>query len=210
MVKTKGVSMGELFDTLQVYLGSLYINDFNLFGRTWQVNVQGDARFRRKVEDLKRIKFRGEHGQMVPFGALASVREMSGPVMVVRYNMYPSAAINGAPAPGVSSGQAIDAMQRVAGRELPASMRSAWTELALLQLQTGNTAMFAFALAVALVFLVLAAQYESWSLPLAVILVVPCACSARSPGSWRRAWTSTSSPRSASSSWWAWRARTRS
>ncbi|HEX8200413.1 MAG TPA: efflux RND transporter permease subunit, partial [Isosphaeraceae bacterium] len=148
-------------------------NDFNLFGRTWQVNVQGDAKFRRKVEDLKRIKVRGEHGRMVPFGALARVREASGPVLIFRYNMYPSAAINGEAAPGVSSGQAIAALQGVADGELPAAMRSSWTELALLQLQTGNTAMFAFGLAVALVFLVLAAQYESWSLPLAVILVVP-------------------------------------
>ena len=173
MVRTKGVSVGELFDTLQVYLGSLYINDFNLFGRTWQVNIQGDSQFRKNVEDLKRIKFRGDQGQMVPFGALAGFIERDGPVMVVRYNMYPAAAINGAPAPGVSSGQAIAAMQEIADRELPSSMHSDWTELAFLQLQTGNTAMYAFALAVVLVFLVLAAQYESWTLPLAVILVVP-------------------------------------
>jgi multidrug efflux pump len=110
---------------------------------------------------------------MVPFGAIAQFREVSGPVMIVRYNLYPSAAINGAPGPGVSSGQAIDQMQRVADRELPETMHTDWTELALLQLQTGNTAMYAFALAVVLVFLVLAAQYESWALPLAVILVVP-------------------------------------
>ena len=173
MVRTKGVMLGELFDTLQVYLGSLYINDFNLFGRTWQVNIQGDSQFRKKVEDLKRIKFRGDQGQMVPFGALATFVERDGPVMVVRYNMYPAAVINGAPAPGVSSGQAITAMQEVADRELPSTMRTSWTELAFLQLQTGSTAMYAFTLAVALVFLVLAAQYESWTLPLAVILVVP-------------------------------------
>jgi multidrug efflux pump subunit AcrB len=173
MAKAKGVSMAEVFDSLQVYLGSLYINDFNLFGRTWQVNVQAGARFRKKVEDLKRIKFRGERGQMVPFGTIARIEEVNGPVMITRYNLYPSASINGAPAPGVSSGDGIAAMQAVAERELPSTMRPEWTELALLQLQTGNTAMFAFSLAVALVFLVLAAQYESWALPLAVILVVP-------------------------------------
>ena len=172
-VKTMGVSMAEVFDTLQVYLGSLYINDFNSFGRTWQVTVQGDVNFRRVVEDLKRIKFRGDHGAMVPLAAIVSFQERPGPVMIVRYNMYPSATINGSPAPGTSSGQAIDRMQGVLDKELPASMRSEWTELAYLQLQTGNTAMFAFVLAVVLVFLVLAAQYESWSLPLAVILVVP-------------------------------------
>jgi multidrug efflux pump len=173
MVKTMGVSMSEVFNTLQVYLGSLYINDFNLFGRTWQVNVQADAKFRRRLEDLKLLKFRNDRGEMVPLGAITNFRETTGPVMVVRYNLYPSATINGAPAPGVSSGQAIDAMQRIVDRALPASMRSEWTELALLQLQTGNTAMYAFTLAVVLVFLVLAAQYESWALPLAVILVVP-------------------------------------
>jgi multidrug efflux pump subunit AcrB len=156
-----------------VYLGSFYINDFNLFGRTWQVNVQADSRFRRKVEDLKRIKFKGQHGAMVPFAALANFEEVNGPVVITRYNLYPAALINGAPSPGVSSGQAIDAMQSVADETMPSSMKSDWTELALLQLQTGNTAMYAFALAVALVFLVLAAQYESWALPLAVILVVP-------------------------------------
>ncbi|MEO6807752.1 MAG: efflux RND transporter permease subunit, partial [Isosphaeraceae bacterium] len=173
MVKTMGVSMGEVFSTLQVYLGSLYVNDFNRFGRTWQVNLQGDVNFRRKVEDLKRLKFRGEHGRMVPLGAIASFDEVTGPVMILRYNMYPTATINGAPATGISSGQAIDRMQEIVERQLPNSMRHEWTELALLQLKTGNTAMFAFGLAVVLVFLVLAAQYESWALPLAVILVVP-------------------------------------
>ena len=173
MVETMGVSLGEVFDALQVYLGSLYINDFTRFGRTWQVNVQGDAKFRGRVEDLKQLKFRNKDGQMVPLGAIASFEDEPGPVMVVRYNMYPSASINGAPSPGVSSGQAIREMEGVAKGSLTSGMRTEWTELALLQLQTGSTAMFAFALAVTLVFLVLAAQYESWSLPMAVILVVP-------------------------------------
>jgi multidrug efflux pump subunit AcrB len=170
-VKRHGMSMGEVFNTLQIYLGSLYVNDFNKFGRTWQVNVQGDTLFRKQIEDLKRLKIRNEMGGMVPFATVANIREVRGPVMVMRYNMYPAAAINGAPAPGVSSGQAIDLMEGLANRDQ--SMRNEWTELALLQLQTGNTAMIVFVLAVVLVFLVLAAQYESWSLPMAVILVVP-------------------------------------
>jgi hydrophobe/amphiphile efflux-1 (HAE1) family protein len=173
MVKSMGVSMDEVFNTLQVYLGSLYINDFNRFGRTWQVNVQGDARFRKQIEDLKQLKIRNATGGMVPLSAMAGIRDVTGPVLIMRYNMYPSAAINGNPAPGVSSGQAIDLMQGVASQAIDPSMRYEWTELALLQLQTGNTAMYVFVLAVVLVFLVLAAQYESWSLPMAVILVVP-------------------------------------
>jgi multidrug efflux pump subunit AcrB len=172
-VKSMGVSMGEVFNTLQVYLGSLYVNDFNRFGRTWQVNVQGDTNYRKQISDLKQLKIRNEQGGMVPLAALASIEDTKGPVMIVRYNMYPSATINGAPGPGTSSGQAIDLMEAIASRGLAHSMRLEWTELALLQLQTGNTAMLAFLLAVVLVFLVLAAQYESWSLPLAVILVVP-------------------------------------
>jgi hydrophobe/amphiphile efflux-1 (HAE1) family protein len=171
--KRMGVSMTEIFSTLQVYLGSLYVNDFNRFGRTWQVNVQGAADFRKQIDDLKQLKVRNERGEMVPFAGMARVRDVSGPVMVMRYNMYPAAAINGAAAPGVSSGQAIAAAEQLTKDELLQSMHFEWTELALLQLQTGNTAMLAFALAVVLVFLVLAAQYESWSLPLAVILVVP-------------------------------------
>ncbi|WP_337174109.1 efflux RND transporter permease subunit [Paludisphaera sp.] len=171
--KLLGVSLGDLFNTLQVYLGSLYVNDFNRFGRTWQVNVQGLADFRRERDDLSGLQVRNEDGGMVPLGSLATMRDASGPVLILRYNMYPSAAVNLRPAPGVSSGQALDEMQRIAADELPRAMRAEWTELALLQRQTGNTAMFAFALAVVLVFLVLAAQYESWSLPLAVILVVP-------------------------------------
>jgi multidrug efflux pump subunit AcrB len=172
-VKTMNVSMGELFNTLQVYLGSLYVNDFNKFGRTWQVNVQAAAGYRKSVEEIRNMKIRGDRGKMVPLGTLATVEEKSGPVLLMRYNMYPSAAVNVSAAPGVSSGQAIDLMDDVTGRQTTRAMRYEWTELALLQLQTGNTAMRVFILAVVLVFLVLAAQYESWSLPLAVILVVP-------------------------------------
>ncbi len=171
--KAKGVSMSDVFNTLQVYLGSLYVNDFNLFGRTWQVNVQADQNFRQQISDLNQLKVRNAAGLMVPFGTLATVREVSGPVLIARYNMYPAAPVNCSPGPGVSSGEAIQQLERVVNDNLTWSMRFEWTELALLQLQTGNTALLVLLLAVVLVFLVLAAQYESWSLPLAVILVVP-------------------------------------
>ncbi|MFT3883661.1 MAG: multidrug efflux RND transporter permease subunit [Gemmatales bacterium] len=171
--KTQGVALSEIFGSLQTYLGSLYVNDFNKFGRTWQVNIQAAPLFRKKIEDLRQLKVRNDRGMMVPLAGMLSFKEISGPVMLVRYNMYPSAGVRGCTSPGVSSGQAIDIMDQVMKSELPPTMRPAWTELALLQLQTGNTAVFAFVLAVVLVFLVLAAQYESWSLPLAVILVVP-------------------------------------
>jgi multidrug efflux pump subunit AcrB len=171
--KTMGLSISDVFDAFQVFLGSLYVNDFNLFGRTWQVNVQADANYRRQIVDVKQIKVRSLMGTMVPLGSVMSTRPVSGPVMIVRYNMYSAAPINGNAAPGVSSGEAIARMGQVADAQLMPGMQSEWTELAMLQLQTGNTAMFVFLLAVVLVFLVLAAQYESWSLPLAVILVVP-------------------------------------
>ncbi len=168
-----GVSMSEVFNVLQVYLGSLYVNDFNRFGRTWQVVAQAAPDYRAQIEDLRQLKIRSESGKMVPLSTLATVEDRSGPVLIMRYNMYPAAAVNLSPAPGVSSGQAIERADGMARQKLARAMRSEWTELALLQLQTGNTAMYVFLLAVVLVFLVLAAQYESWSLPLAVILVVP-------------------------------------
>jgi multidrug efflux pump subunit AcrB len=172
-VKTLGVSMSDVFSTLQICFGSLYINDFNRFGRTWQVNVQADARFRMQIEDMRRLRLRNREGGMVPLGAVLSVKEVNGPVMLLRYNLYPSAAIQADAAPGVSSGRAISRLAELADRHQLQSMRSEWTELALFQLAAGSTATQAFLLAVVLVFLVLAAQYESWSLPLAVILVVP-------------------------------------
>jgi multidrug efflux pump len=149
------------------------VNDFNRFGRTWQVVVQADAAFRNQMEKVKALKVRNRTGQMVPIGALAEVRKVNGPLILTRYNMYAAADVNGNTEPGVSSGQGIELVQRVAERELPSSMQYEWTEMAYLQLQAGNTAMIIFAFAVVTVFLVLAAQYESWSLPLAVILVVP-------------------------------------
>jgi multidrug efflux pump subunit AcrB len=171
--KVNGLSMADVFNTLQVNLGSLYVNDFNRFGRTWQVNVQAESRYRKELKGYRQFIARNDRGYMVPLVAFSDFRPMNGPVLVMRYNMYPSSAIYGNAAAGVSSSQAIELMEQAAREELPHSMRSEWTELALLELQTGNTAMIAFVLAVVLVFLVLAAQYESWSLPLAVILVVP-------------------------------------
>ena len=169
-----GVNTGDLFATLQVYLGSLYVNDFNRFDRTWQVNVQAQANFRKQVEDLHQLQIRNAEGNMVPFSALATVKNVRGPIMLTRYNLYPCAAINASSAPGFSSGQTIAKLEElVKNSGMPAAMRYEWTELAYLQLQTGNTAYWVFLLAVVLVFLVLAAQYESWTLPLAVILVVP-------------------------------------
>ena len=171
--KDRGVSIDDIRTTLESTLGPYYINDFNRFGRTWQVNVQALGSFRQSVEDIKQLKVRNGAGDMVPLADFASVRYVSGPVLVMRYNMYASAPIHADAGPDTSSGQAIAHLEQAADDELPLSMRTEWTELALLQLQTGNTAMWVFVLAVVLVFLVLAAQYESWSLPLAVILVVP-------------------------------------
>ncbi len=168
-----GVAVSDVFTTLQVYLGSYYVNNFNEFGRTWQVNLQADRRFRELVPDILRLQVRNNQGQMIRLGTLMTVRDTSGPVSVMRYNMYAATAVTGNAAPGTSSGQAIDLMQEVANRALPDAMASEWTELTFLQLQAGNQAIFVFALSVVFVFLVLAAQYESWSLPLAVILVVP-------------------------------------
>ncbi|HWG47333.1 MAG TPA: efflux RND transporter permease subunit [Gemmataceae bacterium] len=171
--KDRGVSIDDIRTTLESTIGPYYINDFNRFGRTWQVNVQARHTFRQSVDDIKQLKVRNSQNEMVPLADFASVGFASGPVMLMRYNMYPSAAIHADAGPDTSSGQAIAYLQEATEEQLPQTMRTEWTELALLQQQTGDTAMWVFLLAVVLVFLVLAAQYESWSLPLAVILVVP-------------------------------------
>jgi multidrug efflux pump subunit AcrB len=168
-----GVAVNNVFSTLQIYLGSYYVNNFNEFGRTWQVNLQAGPGFRGDLGDILRLQVRNNQGQMIRLGTLMSIRDTSGPVALMRYNMYAASAVTGNGATGTSSGQAIKLMQEIANRALPESMASEWTELTYLQLAAGNQAMFVFALAVIFVFLVLAAQYESWSLPLAVILVVP-------------------------------------
>jgi hydrophobe/amphiphile efflux-1 (HAE1) family protein len=168
-----GVLVSDVFSTLQVYLGSYYVNNFNEFGRIWQVNIQGDPRFRDRVRDIGQLQVRNNQGQMLRLATVLGVRNTSGPVSVMRYNMYSATAVTGNTSPGTSSGEGVTLMQEIANQELPRSMAFDWTELTYLQLQAGNTAIYVFALAVVFVFLVLAAQYESWSLPLAVILVVP-------------------------------------
>jgi multidrug efflux pump len=171
--KAMRVPLNEVFLTLQLYLGGFYTNDFNQFGRTWQVNLQGDPRFRLSPEQVRQLKVRNLSGEMVPLGSVASVEDSGGPALVIRYNGKTAAAINGASLPGVSSGTVIKTVEDVARRELPQGMDIQWTELTLLQILAGNMAIYVFAAAVVLVFLVLAAQYESLTLPLAVILVVP-------------------------------------
>lgn len=170
---SQGVPLGELFGTLQAYLGSRYVNDFNRYGRTWQVIVQADAEYRDQLEDVARLKVRNHHGDMVPLGTLCNVRMQGGPLVLTRYNMYPAAAINGNVAAGFSSGQGISALENLARTEFPKSMSFEWTEITYLERLSGNTGLLVFLLSVIFVFLVLAALYESWAMPLAVILVVP-------------------------------------
>lgn len=171
--KTHGVAISDIFDTLQVYLGSLYANDFNRFGRTYQVNVQAEQQFRLEAEQIGQLKVRNNLGEMIPLATFIKVSDTAGPDRVMHYNGFVTAEINGAAAPGYSSGQAEQAMNKLLKEELPNGMTYEWTELTYQQILAGNTALFVFPLCVLLAFLVLAAQYESWSLPLAVILIVP-------------------------------------
>jgi multidrug efflux pump len=172
-VLSLGVSLSDVDQTLQMYLGSLYVNSFNEFGRYWQVNIQAEGDDRRRVGDLNLLQVRNKWGQMVPLGTLVSVRDVGGPVMVNRYNLYPAAPITGNIAPRVSSGEAIAAIEKVAHDTLPRSMSTEWTTMMFMEIKAGNTALYIFALSVVFVFLALAALYESWAQPLAVILVVP-------------------------------------
>jgi multidrug efflux pump len=176
-----GVALTDVFDVLQAYLGSYYVNDFNRFGRTWQVNVQADAPFRTDAEIVKQLKVRNADGDMVPLGAVARVSDSAGPVQITRYNMFPTASINGLPRPGTSTGDALATMEKLS-QDLPRSMTTEWTEVSFLQKQASKIEQFrdlrnnpfsAFAVGVVLVFFVLAGLYESWSLPWSVILVVP-------------------------------------
>ena len=182
--KALGVALDDVFATLQVYLGSAYVNDFTRFGRNWQVNVQADAAFRTRPEDIGALKVRSRDGKMVPLATLLSVRDTTGPAIVNHYNMFPAAEVSGGTAPGVSSGTAIALMEAVAQRELPTGMGFEWTELTLQQILAGNTAVFVFAFGALLVFMVLAGQYESWSLPGAIILIVPMCLLAAITGVW--------------------------
>ena len=168
-----GINIGDVFAALQVYVGSAYVNDFNLFGRTFRVQVQADAAHRLEPKDVLALRVRNSSGDSVPLGSFTTVRDISGPYRLPRYNLYPAAELDGAPAPGYSQGDAIVAMQKLAAETLPPGFSYEWTTLAFQQIRAGNTAIFAFVLGVAFVFLVLAAQYESLTLPLAVILIVP-------------------------------------
>jgi multidrug efflux pump len=171
--RAQGVNLTDLFETMQVYLGSLYVNDFNKFGRTYQVNAQADQKFRLQPEDVLRLQTRNGAGQMIPLGAFVTTHETTGPEQTAHYNGFLTAEINGGPAPGFSSGQAQKALETIAQKELPNGMGFEWTELTYQQILAGNTAIFVFPICVLLAFLVLVAQYESWSLPLVVILIVP-------------------------------------
>ena len=173
--KTLGIPLDQVFGTLQAYLGSAYVNDFNKFGRTWQVTVQADNRFRIKPEDIRSLEVRNASGEMVPLGTLIDVEQTVGPQTILRYNLYPTASITGSAAPGYSSGQALNLMEQMAREKLPTSMGFEWTGMSFQEKQVGSEAILIFALAIVLVFLVLSAQYESWTSPAAVIMVVPLA-----------------------------------
>jgi len=179
-----GVSVTDVFDTLQVYLGSLYVNDFNIFGRTYSVRVQADAKFRAHAEDIGRLKVRSASGAMVPLAAVLRVRLSAGPERAMRYNGFLSADINGGPAPGYSSGQAQDAVTRIMAQTLPKGFAFEWTDLTYQQIIAGNAGVLIFPLSLLLVFLVLAAQYESLTLPLAIIMIVPMGLLAAMFGVW--------------------------
>jgi hydrophobe/amphiphile efflux-1 (HAE1) family protein len=168
-----GVPIGRFFDTLSIYMGSIFVNDFNILGRTYRVTAQADNPFRLSVRDVENLRTRSTSGEMVPLGSVASFRSITGPYRVPRYNLFPAAEVQGSTLPGFSTGQAIAAMERIMATQLPAGFGFEWTEIALQEKVAGNTAAVAFTLAVVFVFLLLAAQYESVLLPLAVILIVP-------------------------------------
>jgi hydrophobe/amphiphile efflux-1 (HAE1) family protein len=170
-----GVPLQSVFDTMQAYLGSTYVNDFNKFGRTWQVKVQADTMYRTKPDDITRLWVRNATGKMVPLGTLVKVEDALGPQRIDRYNMFPSARISGNPAPGISSGQALNMMEQIADTKLPQSMGYGWTGMSYQEKEAGSQAIVVFALAVVVVILILAAQYESWTDPFAVVLIVPLA-----------------------------------
>ncbi|HBI2320091.1 multidrug efflux RND transporter permease subunit AdeG [Acinetobacter baumannii] len=182
--KQQGVAVTDVFNTMQIYLGSQYVNDFNRFGRVYQVRAQADAPFRANPEDILQLKTRNSAGQMVPLSSLVNVTQTYGPEMVVRYNGYTSADINGGPAPGYSSSQAEAAVERIAAQTLPRGIKFEWTDLTYQKILAGNAGLWVFPISVLLVFLVLAAQYESLTLPLAVILIVPMGILAALTGVW--------------------------
>ena len=167
------VPVGNIFEALRIYMGSAYVNDFNMLGRTWRVTAQSDGEFRLDADNVNRIRVRNADGDMVPLGSLVRFREIIGPERVPRYNLFPTVEIQGAAAPGISSGQVLEIMTQVAARTLPENVGFEWTDLSFQEKKAGRTGYYIFALSVLFVFLALAAQYESWSLPLAIILIVP-------------------------------------
>jgi HAE1 family hydrophobic/amphiphilic exporter-1 len=172
-VKTLDVPLTSVFNTLQTYLGSTYVNDFNKFGRTYQVRVQADQRFRMEPRDIERLEVRNRAGNMLPLGSVLKVERSFGPQILTRYNLYPMASVTGEPAPGFSSGEALTLMEQLAAAQLPGTMGYDWTGMSYQEKKVGGEAIMIFVFAVLLVYLVLAAQYESWITPFAVILVVP-------------------------------------
>jgi multidrug efflux pump len=182
----QGIALSDVFDTLSIYLGSAYVNDITLFNRNWQVNIQADSRYRLRPEDVGKLKVRNVNGDMVPLQTMIAVRNIAGPAIVNHFNSKPSAEVTGGTAPGTSSGQAIVMMETIAKQELPTGMGSEWTELTFQQIEAGKDLLtkLVFPLAVVFVFLVLAAQYESWSLPMAIILIVPMCLLAAIAGLW--------------------------
>jgi multidrug efflux pump len=182
--KTYGIPLGDVFDTMQVYLGSLYVNDFNRFGRTYQVNVQAESPYRLQPEDIGHLRTRNLAGEMIPLGSVVTVKPIYGPDRVMHYNGFPAAEINGAAAPGFSTGQSENAIAKVLNEQLPNGMKYEWTELTYQKILAGNTMFYIFPLSVFLVYLVLAAQYESWSLPLVIILIVPMTLFSAIAGVW--------------------------
>ncbi len=167
------VPVSAIFDAMSVYLGSSYVNDFNMFGRTWRVTAQADSAYRLDPENVSRLKVRSTDGNMVPLGSLVTFKEIAGPDRVPRYNLFPTIEVQGGTAPGISSGQALDAMAQLSARVLPDGITYEWTDLSYQEKKAGRTGYYVFALSVLFVFLALAAQYESWSLPLAIMLIVP-------------------------------------
>jgi multidrug efflux pump len=178
------VSVPDIFETLQTYLGSVYVNDFNKFGRTYSVRVQADAKYRAHAEDVGQLEVRSASGQMVPLAAVLRINPSSGPERAMRYNGFLSADISGGPAPGYSSGQAQAAIERIAAETLPKGISYEWTELTYQQILAGNSAVLIYPLAILLVFLVLAALYESLTLPLAILMIVPMGLLAAMAGVW--------------------------
>ncbi|WP_419570330.1 efflux RND transporter permease subunit [Rheinheimera sp.] len=182
--KQQGVDLDEVFQTLQVYLGSTYVNDFNQFGRTYQVNIQADEQFRQNPEQIRQLKVRNNKGEMIPLGSFVSVKHVAGPDRVMHYNGYTTAEINGGPAPGFSTGEAQAAIEKILAETLPPGMTYEWTELSYQQILAGHTELLIFPLVILLVFMVLAAQYESLTLPLAIILIVPMTLLSAMTGVW--------------------------